>query len=109
MTTTNLTPGQRRFFLSYLPEFTPAQMAMSEPEFIQAVLSISFDGPASVGDTRVAQNLANNKLLKTLQIHACGIYVEFNEASAKILADLRSTDPADSKKETDNLHGDTEL
>lgn len=101
---TKLTRAQHRFLAGYLPDITHGENSdlatAGREEFIRRVSKMDFDGCdiATKGTQRVALNLHKAGLLSNLDIHldiAGGwhIYLEFSEAGATALYEIKAKNP----------------
>ena len=93
-----ITPAQRKFLLSYIPDImyedgiTPD---MPRSAFVEKVSKLSFDGPATRGDCLVAKNLQESGIFADLVIHIEGagqpaIGLKFTAVGADVLYDIHA-------------------
>lgn len=89
------TRAQRAFLASFAEDICaldPGLRTADRESFVAAVLGTDFDGQSDASEVRVARNLQDAGLMKTLWIHGCadgmpGIYVVFTELGACAIFD----------------------
>lgn len=93
----SITPKQRDFLASYLPDICSAEHKWLEradrSQFVEAVRKMDFDGQVAPSDVRVARSLNTKGLFATFDLHhdlagqPCA-YVRFSVAGAEAVYDL---------------------